>query len=172
MTEDIYVFKEAKPIISHNPAPELKPETLAYVQPEELNIVQEEEVKTLQFNYLGENNRYFLVIIDDKTHPEINTPHKEMLMKVMGAKGLEMRDLAILNLAKYPGATFEQLKEFFSCNKIALFGIDPQRIALPAIPANDPQKHLGVSVLTSFSLDEMSSNVDKKKQFWSVMKNF
>lgn len=124
------------------------------------------------FNYLGENNRYFLILVDDKTHRELNSPHKEMLMKIMAAKKLELRDLAILNLAQYPELQFEQLKDFFSCNKITLFGIDPQKMGLPALGANRPGKYLEVKVLATFGLEEMISNTDKKREFWNVMKDF
>ena len=130
------------------------------------------ELAITSFNYLGENNRYFLILVDDKTHRELNTPHQEMLMKIMSAKKLELRDLAILNVAQYPELKFEQLIDFFTCNKITLFGIDPQRIGLPAVGANRPAKHLGVKVLATFGLEEMISNTDKKREFWNIMKDF
>jgi hypothetical protein len=163
MSEDIYLVNEK--ILSnsillsekiHEPIPE----------------ISTEENQNTSFNYAGENNKYFLIIFEDEANSELNSAHKEMLMKIMSAKGLEMRDLAILNLSKYPEANFSQLKSFFSCNRIALFGIDPQRITLPAIAANDSVKHQDVKVLASFSLEEMSNNNDKKREFWAVMKNF
>ncbi|MHB1178217.1 MAG: hypothetical protein ACYCZO_07785 [Daejeonella sp.] len=161
MTEDIYILREEIITASLRPIPE-------EIYPE----IQKEEIQNSDFNYIGENNRYFLILIDDKTHAELNSSHKEMLLKIMAAKGLDIRDLAIVNLAKYPEASFSLLKDFFSCNKIVLFGIDPQRISLPAIAANKVIKHMEVMVLASFSLEEMSSSTDKKREFWSVMKNF
>ncbi len=134
--------------------------------------VKKVELQAVSFNYLGENNRYFLIIVDDKTHADLNTPHREMLMKIMAAKKLELRDLAIVNLAKYPDSNFGQLKNFFSCSKIILFGIDPQTIGLPGTGANQPGKHLDIKVLATFGLEEMSSNTDKKREFWNVMKDF
>lgn len=163
MTEDLYVLEEAiLPTVQTNPGPIAEPD----------QEIKKEELQEISFNYLGENNRYFLILVDDKTHPSLNTPHKEMLMKIMAAKKLEMRDLAILNLAKYPGTSFEQLKGFFSCNKITLFGIAPQMIGIPAIGANEPGKHLDTKILATFSLYEMNSNTDKKREFWNVMKDF
>ncbi len=164
MTEDIYILPEKIVTKALQPVPDKKEELM----PE----VQKEQIKNTGFHYIGENNRYFLILIDDRTHPEINSAHKEILIKIMGAKGLDMRDLAILNLAKYPDASFNELKEFFSCSKIVLFGIDPQKISLPAMAANKISKHMDVLALASFSLGEMSSSTDKKREFWSVMKNF
>ena len=163
MTEDIYILPEKLIGATSLQIPENAEEILPEIQ---------EETQSIGFSYIGENNRYFLILVDDKTHTELNSAHKEMLLKIMAAKELDIRDLAILNLAKYPEAKFSQLKDFFSCNKIVLFGIDPQRISLPAMAANKVVKHKDVMALASFSLEEMSSSTDKKREFWSVMKNF
>ncbi|MEJ7778628.1 MAG: hypothetical protein WKF68_03475 [Daejeonella sp.] len=164
MTEDVYILAEKTLPAFLQPVPDMIQESLAETQ--------KEEVQDPGFNYLGENNRYFLILIEDRTHTELNSTHKELLLKIMTAKGLDIRDLAIVNLAKYDGANFSQLNGFFSCSKIALFGIDPQRISLPSMTVNKSIIHEGVAVLASFSLEEMSSNTDKKRQFWSVMKDF
>ena len=170
MNEDLYdlgdVIQPDKLDITHeNPLTKLE-------EPNSVTEALEEQLPITSFNYLGENNRYFLILVDDKTHRELNTPHKEMLMKIMAAKKLELRDLAILNVAQYPELKFEQLKDFFSCNKIILFGIDPQKIGLPPLGANRPGKHLEVKVLATFGLEEMISNTDNKREFWNVMKDF
>lgn len=170
MNEDLYNLGDSVQSEIQTPIPENSLNKPAI--PEPTPEPQEEEIKKISFNYLGENNRYFLIIIDDKTHTELNTPHKEMLMKIMAAKKLEIRDLAILNIAKYPQANFEQLKSFFSCNRITLFGIDPQKIGLPSMAANQPGKHLDVKIFATFGLEEMSTSTDKKREFWNVMKDF
>lgn len=164
MTEDIYMLPEKS-------IPALLQAVPGKIE-EIHSAIKKEELQTAGFNYIGENNRYFLILVDDKMHSQLNTAHQELLLKVMSAKGLEIRDLAIVNLAKYPEASFSELKDFFSCNKLVLFGIDPQRISLPAMAANKAIKHMDVMALASFSLEEMSSSTDKKREFWSVMKNF
>ena len=90
----------------------------------------------------------------------------------MLAKGLTEKDLAIVNYANYPGVTFNELKAFFACTKIALLGINPQHLQLPPIAANQPETIQQVKVLTSYSIEEMQANETKKRQFWHVMKNF
>lgn len=164
MTDDIYILTEKDKPFSAAISDEKPPEELIR-QTAELN-------KTKEFSYLGENNKYFLILFDDNTRKEISALHKETLMKIMSAKGLELRDLAILNLAQYPGVNFSELKEFFSCSKIALFGIDPQRIALPDTGNNQSAKYKEVKVLATFSIDEMISDTSKKREFWNVMKEF
>jgi hypothetical protein len=170
MTEDLYDLGDSTQLAKGELRPgETLPETITEPHAEK---IEEDQVELVSFNYLGENNRYFLIVVDDKSHPELNTPHKEMLMKIMAAKKLELRDLAILNIANYPHANFVQLKDFFSCNRVTFFGIDPRTLGLPAIGANQTGKHLDVKILATFALEEMSSNTDKKREFWNVMKDF
>lgn len=182
MNEDLYDLGDAVQVEKAEKAVVVPELAAVEKEPKPLSVEKEvltsssetvkEEPKETSFDYIGENNRYFLIVVDDKTHKNLNTPHKEMLMKIMSAKKLELRDIAILNLAQYSDATFEQLRDFFSCSKVALFGIDPKRLGLPAMGANQPEKQLGVKVLATFSLEEMSSNTDKKREFWNVMKDF
>ena len=169
MNEDLYDLGDADPVQTQKVV--VGENITVPIADQALNL-RNEDLQEVSFNYLGDNNRYFLIIVDDKTHTDLNPSHKEMLMKIMGAKKLELRDLAVLNLAKYPDSNFNQLKDFFSCTRIALFGIDPRTIGLPAMGANKPEKHLDVNVLATFGLGEMNSSTDKKKEFWNVMKDF
>ncbi len=168
MNEDLYDLGDAAHSeVAVDEAP--KSTALPATQPE--NVLPA-TIKLPEFNYSGENNRYFLLIFHDEAKANLNSGHKEMLEKIMAAKKMELRDLAILNLALYPTATFRELKEFFSCNKLTLFGVSPESIGLQGITANQVVKQDGVKVLATFGLDEMSSSTDKKREFWQIMKDF
>lgn len=148
-------------------APGAEPVTVPPVLPQ---INEEAVAKT--FSYLGENNKYFLILLEDPTHTTLNPKHKEMILKMMAAKKLELRDLAILNLSHYPGTKFQELKDFFSPARIALFGINPQQIGITGINSNVAGSFKETRILASYSLGAMGDDVDKKKEFWNVMKNF
>ncbi len=180
MTEDLYFLpekEEQKPSEKDENAPVIEPlvrqEAIlaenTQATPEEIKVSTKKEIN---FSYIGENNKYFLILIEDKKNAEISTTHKETLLKIMSAKGLEMRDLAILNLDKHPDVSFSDLKTYFSCNRIALFGIDPKRISLPSMSSNKIENYTDVKILATFSIDEMINDVAKKKEFWAVMKEF
>ena len=166
-TEDIYMIPEQEVMMPvHIPAP---------VEEVKAEIKVESELSAApkkDFEYLGDNNKYFLVLIDDKIHTRINPAHQEMLLKVMAAKKLELRDLAILNISRYPDAKFNELKSFFSCSKVLLFGVSPQEVGLPSINLNKAGTAGSVKVLATHSLEEMRNSPDKKREFWNVMKNF
>lgn len=178
MTEDIYILDQ-KPASSENSIKTEKPTEPENDIAEEKSVMPHMPVadhseikKPKEFTYLGENNKYFLILIDDTKNKEISSLHKETLLKIMSAKGLELRDLAILNLDQFPDTTISELKEFFSCNKLALFGINPQRIALPGISSNKVENHANIKLFSTFSIDEMIHDVSKKKEFWAIMKEF
>ncbi|WP_026896951.1 hypothetical protein [Daejeonella oryzae] len=124
------------------------------------------------FNYLGENNKYFLVLIQDQIHTHLNAAHKDLLLNILKAKKMDLRDVAIVNLRSYPEVTFTQLKDFFVCNRMLILGIPPAQIALPSITLNRDEKHKEVKILASFSLGEMQNDVNKKREFWNVLKAF
>ena len=182
MTEDIYILDQ-QPVSSENEIKIEKPTAAEKVFITEKTAIPEMPVaipvpdsavikKPKEFSYLGENNKYFLILIDDAKNKEINSLQKETLLKIMSAKGLELRDLAILNLDQFPGTNITELKEFFSCNKMVLFGINPQRIELPPISSNKVENHANVMLFSTFSIDEMINDVTKKKDFWAIMKEF
>lgn len=162
MTEDLYILPEKGSLIPVNT--EKVKEVIAE------KTAEPSAVK--DFFYLGENNKYFLILFDDTQQKEMSNLHKETLLKIMSAKGLELRDLAIMNLHQFQGVSFNELKDFFSFSKIALFGIDPQRIALSAFSLNQIEKLDGAKVLCTFGIEEMINDTNKKREFWNVMKNF
>lgn len=159
LIEDLYLISESKNLIEA-----VSPQSF----PKERELVK----KHLYFDYLGENNTYFLILIEDKKHPQIASTTLETLLKIMHAKGLALKDLAILNSANYPSVHFDDLKAFFACTKIILLGINPQQMGLPALATNQPEVCQDVKIMASYSLAEMDASEDKKREFWNVMKKF
>lgn len=195
-TDDIYFipekisnFKKTQPDIKNEETLTVVPATSPSVKPihhpektetvsklpigEVENPLRPEPSMAVQtdFEYQGDNNKYFLILIDDKIHTRMNPVHLEMLLKVMTAKKLELRDLAILNIGRYPDVNFTALKSFFSCSKLVLFGVQPEQIGLPKIKLNTTETKNNVKMLATYSLEEMRNSPEKKREFWNVMKN-
>lgn len=183
MTEDLYILPENEQLIpaKAEQAPEISSQKVNDIQVPEIPAPQAKEVfpqkaaepeKIREFSYLGENNKYFLILFNEPNQKDISSTQKETLLKIMSAKGLELRDLAVLNLNQYPGVNYTDLKEFFSFNKIVLFGIDPQQISLPSQSSNQVVKLENAKILCTYSIDEMIKDTTKKREFWNVMKDF
>jgi hypothetical protein len=162
------------------------PLALHFLMTEDLYLLNEEEVQEVSkevteapadatpepayFEYLGENNRYSLILVSTPDHPVIAPQELEALSNILKAKKQDLNDVAIVNINKYPQATFDDLKTFFACNALVLFGINPMQIHLQGIQSNQIKVHEGTKVLATFSFAEMLSNVEKKRAFWDEMK--
>jgi len=129
------------------------------------------EAEAVAFDYHGENNKYFAILVNYPSHQYMAPKELEALQSILGAKKMEIKDVAIVNLNKYPTASFQQLKSFLVSSRMVLFGINPQTLQLPSIPSNQITEHGGVKILATFAFGEMMADVDKKKIFWNVMKN-
>lgn len=146
-----------------------KPENVAAdIRSEE----EEDPSEFTGFDYIGENNKYMVLLVSSSSHLHMAPPELDALQRTLVAKGMDLKDVALLNVHRYPNASFNQVKAFFACNKIVLFGIDPAKLQIPAQAMNVPGVHEGVSVLLTSSFTEMMTDLEKKKQFWNVMRTF
>ena len=128
------------------------------------------KTQKIDFNYLGKNNKKFLVVTHYTNHEFIAEAHLTALESILKRKEYTLDDVAIFNLARHAQADLEQLKNYFNPQKVLLLG----KKALPAnsasLPFNQPQNIAQIIVLYSFSFDDMMDDVANKKAFWEQMK--
>ncbi|WP_069660186.1 hypothetical protein [Arcticibacter eurypsychrophilus] len=148
MTDDIYVVRE-------DPLPE---------------ITNEKEEQHITFEYLGENNKFLLLLINDQTHSNLQSQELEALQKILSAKRMSLKDIAIVNQRKYPNSGWKELKNYFACSSIVLFGIEPTAIQIRKLPLNAITEFEGMQILATYSFTDMMVNEDKKREFWNQMK--
>ncbi len=175
LNEEIYAFDLEHKELPATPQPvpnsieEVKGEIKLPPQEERVNPQMEEKPS---YKYLGENNKYVLILLNDPESEFINQTDLIFLLKILAAKQLELKDIAIVNLAYYPSASFENLKDFFACNKILTFGINPAVVNIHGLKANQVLEHQGVKFLGTWSLRQMVNDDNKKKTYWSLLKPF
>lgn len=128
---------------------------------------------SVHYNYLGENNKYILILIDQPLKSEIIRATDLLLLeKTLAALKLELRDVAIVNLQQCEALHFKSLKEFFSCNKVIGFGIELAKIGIEKeVPINTVFRIEDCPFLLASSLEELSSNQAQKVIWWSAMKS-
>jgi hypothetical protein len=117
--------------------------------------------------YLGDNNKFILILVTEKEYTKdfLNT-----FENILKARKLEIKDTAIVSLSKYPEADFGYLKQFFACTKMVLFGIDPAVIGLKNISGNEIVIHSNTRILATFTFDVMLKDEAKKRLFWTAFK--
>ena len=126
----------------------------------------------LFFDYMGENNRYILVLINNAEHPYLHKNDFDFLLKIIQAKQWELKDIALLNLHHYSNVTIQQLKIFFSFNKLIAFDIHPNAINFNQNSLNTISKLDTSTTLFTHSLGELQSDKSKKIAFWNILKEF
>lgn len=153
------------PVIEHT-----KPEPVVVIPsltPEPQPVIQ---TPVADFKYQGKNLKNFLVLTHYKTDDFINARHLTALENILKRKDFGPDDVAIFNLANYSETKFSQLKPFFKPTKVLVLGGDALPQDIKVLKPNKPVTSNGITVLYTFSFDEMMDNVDHKKTFWELVK--
>lgn len=187
MTDDLYSIKsdafQEVPVTKEEPQVDVKtsdtPATAAPVPmiteipetalPQNAPVNNKSEPPAF-YEYLGENNKYILILFNDPAQKTIDPKELETLANILKGKKQEIKDVALVNLYNYPTATFSSLKSFFACNSVVLFGTNPAQLGIDGIQSNQITSIQGIKILATFSIAEMLTNVDKKRAFWDEMK--
>jgi hypothetical protein len=171
MDSDIYAITEKTQVAAPVVAPQTESKTVEEPAPI-IPVVEKVEAppQKIAYNYLGENNKYLLVLLNDPAYEFCSPKTLEALTNMLKPKKLELKDIALVNLAKHADVTFQSLKDYFACSKMVLFGINPAEVGIKRITSNQISPFEGVKVLASYSFAEMEEDVAKKRTFWTEMK--
>jgi DNA polymerase III psi subunit len=129
-------------------------------------------VKTpdIAFNYLGKNNKNFLILVNYAGDDTIPAAHLTALENILKRMNLSIDDVAILNTHAYTPLSLEMLGAHFKYSKLLVMGNNALPVDIGALTLNQPKKESGYAVLYSFSFDEMMESNEHKKAFWEQMK--
>lgn len=178
--DEIYLLPDEKSFESPSvvqsvnmPSAQAEIETVAEAAPKTRAIHTEPAVETpaVSFNYLGANKKAFLIIAHYPDLDFIADEHLTALKNILKRKEFELDDVAIFNAAKNGANSWEEILKYFAPQKVLLLGKNavPAGLQLPAL--NQLKTMPGLTLLYSFSFDEMMTSTDNKKAFWDQMKN-
>ena len=194
--EEIYLTKDERKTISANkasfalnkeveievkdqsPSIETKEEIEVKLEPSSVEIKEDIEVLAApsapqkEFKYLGENNKYILIIVKEPEAEFLKPADLTFLLKILSAKKLTLDDVAIINTEKNDPLHFDHLKNFFACNKIITFGINPKTLQITTAVANKRSIFKNTPVLGTWDLPKLQTDEKKKSIFWDELKTF
>ena len=157
LEDDIYLLNEDKlnynnpPVSStHIPQPEI-------------------ETPEVNFNYLGTNKKNFLVLTNYPAHDFIADDHLAALESVLGRKSHSREDVAILNIARNT-AEYAVLIDYFKPQTLLILGQEAIPVGIDQPKFNQVEKRDELTILCTFSFDEMMTNTENKKAFWEQVK--
>ncbi|SMO37438.1 hypothetical protein [Solitalea koreensis] len=165
MTEDLYQLGDCEAVTLLN-SNEHAPVVSVVAEP------TPELSKNTSFNYLGDNNRYVVVLVNYPNHEYIADGDKEFLLKVISALKMDLKDIAIVNMAKYPSASLTELHAFFAGNKIISFNIDLNNSLFKEIELTPYaiKDHLEMKILAAEALNIIGEDNARKKSLWNALK--
>ena len=164
--EEIYVVKNE----FQNTAPQLE-----VIAPEKEEIpIPVAPILSPQkdFLYLGDNNKYILIIVKEPAVDFLKRDDLAFLVKILAAKKLELNDVAIINTEKNGPIHFDALIDFFACSKIITFGINPKSLEITGAVANKKSTFKNTPILGTWALAILQQDVSKKTTFWNEFKTF
>jgi hypothetical protein len=126
------------------------------------------------YSVLGHFSRRVLVVLQDAEAVHCNDTALAFLTKVIGAVGLSMEHIAILN-TNDKQVTYPELKSQWPAEVALYFGVEPASIGVPMrFPHFQVQPWDGCTFLFAPSLSELNGStpvqVEQKKQLWMALK--
>jgi hypothetical protein len=101
-------------------------------------------------NILGKNQKGVLVIVKNSEAAFLQDDELNFLLGILSACRLNMDDVGIVNLYKYPGIDYKKLSAELNGETIVLFGVDADEIKLPlAFPFYQVQKYNNQTYLSA-----------------------
>ena len=131
-----------------------------------------EKSQTYDYKYLGENNKYILIVVKEPSFDFLKQDDLGFLLKILAAKKLELKDVAIINTEKHSSLNFDDLKAFFAFSKVITFGINPQILQIENAVANKKSIFKETQILGTWSLAILQKDEKKKAIFWDMLKSF
>ncbi|MEO7211936.1 hypothetical protein [Mucilaginibacter sp.] len=122
------------------------------------------------FNYLGSNNKSFVILVSYAADEHMPAAHLAALENILKRKELALDDVAILNVHQYQPLAMARLAGELKPSRLVIMGKDALPQGIGNLPLNSPVQGKKTNVLYSFSFDEMMSSNDNKKAFWEQMK--
>jgi len=133
--------------------------------------LKSESLKQENLNYLGNNQKKILVIVEDKESLHLNDTDTAFLTGILNACKLNFNDIALFNTANHIETDFTKMQQHFNPKYVLLFGVEPKSISIGSdFEYYTPGNFNNIVLLNAASLKHIAKNVDEKKLLWNALK--
>jgi len=130
-----------------------------------------DDIQTGNIASLGSNQKKIAILVNSTAAIYLPDEELNFLLGILTACKLSMADIALINIAKNPGLDYMAVTEQLKAEKIFLFGLDANALALPLqFPHYQVQQFNNQVYLSSLSLNELQANKDEKMKLWNCLK--
>lgn len=148
-------------------------------------LVKEEKKKTMPatapeapvtsasatLNFLGNNNKKITVVVNESDALHLSDSSLDLLTSILGACKLSFNDIAVLNLSKHAGTTYQYITEQMNAATVLLFGVSPAEISLPLhFPEYQIQKYNQQTYLYAANFNVLRTDKTEKTKLWNSLK--
>lgn len=120
--------------------------------------------------YLGENQKNVLLLIQNESEAYLNDELFNLLTNILSACKLGMQEVALVNVAQYPGLTLADYKKALPVQQCILFAIPPETLELPPMQPYQLETHQQIPVLYSDHLQLIATDKASKGKLWTALK--
>ena len=122
-------------------------------------------------NYLGNNQKRIALLVNSTEAIYLPDDELNFLLGILTACSLSMADIALINISKNAGLLYTDITEQLKAEKIFLFGLDAEALALPLqFPHYQVQQFNNQVYLSSPSLSYLQKDKEEKMKLWSCLK--
>ncbi|MGX5820305.1 hypothetical protein ACWKWU_19070 [Chitinophaga lutea] len=123
-----------------------------------------------KLKFLGENQKNIGLLIENEGEAYLNEELFNLLTNILNACKLGMQDVALLNVASFPGASLADLKDALPMRQCVIFAAAPASLGLPPLTPYQLETHAGIPVLYSGSLTDINADKSQKGRLWMGLK--
>ncbi|HZH01155.1 MAG TPA: hypothetical protein VEY32_08735 [Flavisolibacter sp.] len=151
---------------------QLTPYMLAHIYPDVLIETHAIAVPMPQkLSFLGNNEKQVLIVVNNQDAAFLTDEELAFLTKVLGACGLCMADVAIINWNNLFPKNYKSIIQDLSSKTVLLFDIDADTFGLPIrFPHFQIQRFDQCTYLQVPSLSQIEQDVITKKELWTSLK--
>jgi hypothetical protein len=133
-----------------------------------------EEVQKPKNWYLGNNERKFVVLVNDENNIYLNEENLDFLTGILNACKLNLAHIALINFHNH-AVNFQRLKKELQCEFLLSFGVKALQIELPfAMPDYQVQQYNNCQIITAPALAELNKQTaqakTEKTKLWGSLK--
>jgi hypothetical protein len=121
--------------------------------------------------FLGSNQKKIALLVNSTQAIYLPDEELSFLLGILSACKLSMADIALINVSKNPGLLYTTITDQLKAEKIFLFGLDAEALALPLqFPHYQVQKFNNQVYLSSASLTDLQKDKEEKTKLWNCLK--
>jgi len=125
----------------------------------------------LNWKYLGEYKKNILIIVRYDHVPYLPDENLNFLTSVLNACKLSLADVAILNAATAPSASYKDVQEKFKSSFIILAGLTPEEFGMPLnFPEFQVQPFNNCTFLHTPGLEILEADKVLKSKLWVCLR--